>query len=198
MSGFKVNFSVNNQLATPSIHAAPFAQRPAAGQPGRVFIDTDSPSTGIYRDTGSTWIQIAGTGGGGGTLQTVTDAGNTTTNDVAIGTNSNPSAPLDVHGAGVVAILQGTGTNDSFLQFNKSGNGKFKIGNVHNSGNDYFSVYNLQENSDAILVNISTNNVAIGGGTVAPLYRLEVTGSFRNTGAAYLATSGGNVQNHSN
>lgn len=193
MSGFKVNFSVNNQLATPSIHAAPFAQRPAAGQPGRVFIDTDSPSTGIYRDTGTTWIQIAGTGGGGGTLQTVTDAGNTTTNDVAIGTSGAPSAPLDVHGAGVVAILQGTGTNDSFLQFNKSGNGKFKIGNVHNSGNDYFSVYNLQENSDAILVNISTNNVAIGGGTVAPSYRLDITGSLRNSGDAYLATSGGSV-----
>jgi hypothetical protein len=193
MSGFKVNFSVNNQLATPSIHAAPFAQRPAAGQPGRVFIDTDSPSTGIYRDTGTTWIQIAGTGGGGGDLQTVTDAGNTTTNDISIGTSSPPSAPLDVHGAGVIAILQGTGTNDSFLQFNKSGNGKFKIGNVHNSGNDYFSVYNLQENSDAILVNISTNNVAIGGGTVSPSYRLEVTGSLRNTGNAFFATSGGTV-----
>jgi len=190
MSGLKVNFSVNNQLATPSIHAAPFAQRPAAGQPGRVFIDTDSPSTGIYRDTGTTWIQIAGTGGGGGDLQTVTDAGNTTTNDVAIGTSSTPSAPLDVHGAGVVAILQGTGTNDSFLQFNKSGNGKFKIGNVHNSGNDYFSVYNLQENSDAILVNISTNNVAIGGGTVSPSYRLDINGSLRSTGSAYLSTSG--------
>ena len=194
MSGFKVNFSVNNQLATPSIHAAPFIQRPAAGQPGRVFIDTDNPSTGIYRDTGSVWIQIASTSTPeADTLQTVTDRGNTTTQDVAIGTSSTPSAPLDVHGAGVVAILQGTGTNDSFLQFNKSGNGKFKVGNVHNSGNDYFTVYNLQENSDAILVNISTNNVAIGGATVTPTYKLDITGSLRNTGNAFLATGGSNV-----
>lgn len=194
MSGFKVNFSVNNQLATPSIHAAALANRPAAGQPGRVFIDTDNPSTGIYRDTGTIWVQIAETTDPeADTLQTVTDRGNTTTQDIAIGTSSTPSAPLDVHGTDTIAILQGTGTNNAFLQFNKSGNGKFKTGNVHNGGNDYFTVYNMQENADAILVNISTNNVAIGGGVVAPSYRLDVQGSFRTTGAAYLATSGGNV-----
>jgi hypothetical protein len=194
MSGFKVNFSVNNQLATPSIHAAALANRPAAGQPGRVFIDTDNPSTGIYRDTGAIWVQIAETTDPeADTLQTVTDRGNTTTQDVAIGTNSTPSAPLDVHGTDTIAILQGTGTSNAFLQFNKSGNGRFKTGNVHNGGNDYFTVYNMQENSDSILVNISTNNVAIGGGVVAPSYRLDVQGSFRTTGAAYLNTSGGNV-----
>ena len=193
MSGFKVNFSVNNQLATPSIHAAALANRPAAGQPGRVFIDTDNPSTGIYRDTGAIWVQIAETSDPeADTLQTVTDRGNTTTQDIAIGTSSTPSAPLDVHGADTIAILQGTGTNNAFLQFNKSGNGKFKTGNVHNGGNDYFTVYNMQENADAILVNISSNNVAIGGGVVAPTYRLDVQGSLRSTGNTYLATSGGN------
>jgi len=194
MSGFKVNFSVNNQLATPSIHAAALANRPAAGQPGRVFIDTDNPSTGIYRDTGTAWVQIAETSDPeADTLQTVTDRGNTTTHDIAIGTSSTPSAPLDVHGADTIAILQGTGTNNAFLQFNKSGNGKFKTGNVHNGGNDYFTVYNMQENADAILVNISSNNVAIGGGVVAPTYRLDVQGSLRSTGDSYLATSGGSV-----
>lgn len=194
MSGFKVNFSVNNQLATPSIHASALANRPTAGQPGRVFIDTDNPSTGIYRDTGTIWVQIAETSDPeADTLQTVTDRGNTTTQDIAIGTSSTPSAPLDVHGADTIAILQGTGTNNAFLQFNKSGSGKFKTGNVHNGGNDYFTVYNMQENSDSILVNISTNNVAIGGGVVAPSYRLDVQGSFRTTGAAYLGTSGSNI-----
>lgn len=194
MSGFKVNFSVNNQLATPSIHAAALANRPAAGQPGRVFIDTDNPSTGIYRDTGTIWVQIAETSDPeADTLQTVTDRGNTTTQDIAIGTSSTPSAPLDVHGTDTIAILQGTGTSNAFLQFNKSGNGKFKTGNVHNGGNDYFTVYNMQENADAILVNISTNNVAIGGGVVAPSYRLDVQGSLRTTGAAYLGTGGSDV-----
>lgn len=194
MSGFKVNFSVNNQLATPSIHAAALANRPAAGQVGRVFIDSDNPSTGIYRDTGTAWVVIGmPSSPEADTLQTVTDRGNTTTQSITVGSASAPSATLDVHGSGVIAILQGTGTNDSFLQFNKSGNGKFKVGNVHNAGNDYFTVYNLQENSDAILVNISTNNVAIGGGTVTPTYKLDITGSLRNTGNAYFATAGGNA-----
>lgn len=83
MSGFKVNFSVANQLATPSIHAAPFAQRPAAGQPGRLFVDTNNPSTGIYRDTGTVWENITG-GAGSSNLQTVTDAGNTTDNNILL------------------------------------------------------------------------------------------------------------------
>lgn len=188
----RVNFSVTNQLATPAIHAAPLAQQPAAGQPGRVFIDTDNPSTGIYRDTGTIWVNIAATSSPeADTLQSVTDRGNTTTQDIAIGTSSNPSAPLDVHGSDTIAIFQGTGTSNSFLQFNKSGSGKFKVGNVHNGGNDYFTVYNMSENSDAVLVNISTNNVAIGGHTVTPTYKVDIAGSLANTGAAYLGTSGG-------
>jgi hypothetical protein len=85
MSGFKVNFSVNNQLATPSMHAAALANRPAAGQPGRVFIDTDNPSTGIYRDTGTVWVQIAETATSDvDTLQNVTDNGNSTTNNIIL------------------------------------------------------------------------------------------------------------------
>lgn len=79
----RVNFSVTNQLATPSIHAAALANRPTAGQPGRLFVDTDNPSTGIYRDTGTVWENITG-GAGAGNLQTVTDAGNTTDNNILL------------------------------------------------------------------------------------------------------------------
>lgn len=95
MSGFKVNFSVNNQLSTPSIHAAPFAQRPAAGQPGRVFIDSDNPSTGIYRDTGTTWVSIGNPSTPDvDTLQIVTGRGNTTTNSITVGAATSPSVLL--------------------------------------------------------------------------------------------------------
>jgi len=79
----RVNFSVTNQLATPSIHAAALANRPPAGQPGRLFVDTDNPSSGIYRDTGTVWENITG-GAGAGNLQTVTDAGNTTDNNILL------------------------------------------------------------------------------------------------------------------
>lgn len=97
MSGFKVNFSVNNQLATPSIHAAALANRPAAGQPGRVFIDTDNPSTGIYRDTGTTWVVIGMPSSPDvDTLQTVTDRGNTTTQSITVGAATVPAGTIDV------------------------------------------------------------------------------------------------------
>lgn len=97
MSGFKVNFSVNNQLATPSIHAAALANRPAAGQVGRLFVDTDNPSTGMYRDTGTTWIKIAAPSSPeADTLQTVTDRGNTTTQSITVGAATVPVATVDV------------------------------------------------------------------------------------------------------
>lgn len=109
MSGFKVNFSVNNQLSTPSIHAAPFAQRPAAGQPGRVFIDSNNPSTGMYRDTGIVWVQIAETATSDvDTLQNVTDNGNTTTNSITVGAATSPVGTIDVRRT--TAAL--TGAND--------------------------------------------------------------------------------------
>lgn len=79
----RVNFSVTNQLATPAIHAAALANRPPAGQPGRLFVDTDNPSSGIYRDTGTVWENITG-GASAGNLQTVTDAGNTTDNNILL------------------------------------------------------------------------------------------------------------------
>jgi hypothetical protein len=97
MSGFKVEFSVINQLATPAFHAAPLAQRPAAGQVGRVFIDTDNPSTGMYRDTGTAWVQIAETAASDvDTLQNVTDNGNTTTNNITVGASNVPIGTIDV------------------------------------------------------------------------------------------------------
>lgn len=59
-----INFNILNQLQTPAFYASSLATRPAFGFPGRVFIDTDVPSTGLYRDTGSAWVSIADPGGG--------------------------------------------------------------------------------------------------------------------------------------
>jgi hypothetical protein len=96
----RVDFSIVNQLATPAIHAAALANRPAAGQVGRIFIDTDNPSTGIYRDTGTTWIKIgAPSSPEADTLQTVTDRGNTTTQSVTIGAGTIPVGTIDVRRA---------------------------------------------------------------------------------------------------
>jgi hypothetical protein len=62
---FDVDFHILNQKATPAIYADTLANRPAASFAGRLFVDTASPY-GIYRDTGSAWVQIASNGGGSG------------------------------------------------------------------------------------------------------------------------------------
>jgi len=62
---FDVDFHILNQKATPAIYADTLANRPNFGFAGRIFINTASPY-GVYRDTGSAWVQIASNGGGGG------------------------------------------------------------------------------------------------------------------------------------
>lgn len=61
----QVDFNILNQRGTPMFFQDALANRPAAGVPGRLFVQTDSPF-GIYRDTGSAWTAVATTTGGGG------------------------------------------------------------------------------------------------------------------------------------
>jgi len=62
---FEVDFHILNQKSTPAIYADDLANRPAFGFAGRIFINTVTPY-GVYRDTGTSWVQIASNGGGGG------------------------------------------------------------------------------------------------------------------------------------
>jgi len=98
-----IDLSILNQRQTPAFYASSLATRPAFGFAGRIFIDTDSPSTGLYRDTGSAWVQIADPGAGTtGTLQQVTTNGNTTSQGITItagGLNANN-----------ISLAQNTGT----------------------------------------------------------------------------------------
>lgn len=59
-----LDFSILNQKGTPMFFSDTLAARPAFGIAGRIFIAIDSPF-GVYRDTGTGWDQIAGSGGGG-------------------------------------------------------------------------------------------------------------------------------------
>lgn len=79
-----VDFSVTNQLASPAIYASSFATRPAASFKGRLFVDTNVPSTGIYRDTGTAWVAIAGSAAEVQDLESVCQIGNTATTGVLV------------------------------------------------------------------------------------------------------------------
>lgn len=111
-----VDFSILNQKATPAIYADTLALRPAAGFAGRLFVDTASPY-GVYRDTGSIWVQIAsGTGGG---TSTGVNGLNGTTNIGLGGTLANNTT---INGGNNQLTITAVSTfNNSALNYNATG-----------------------------------------------------------------------------
>jgi len=107
--GLKNN--ILNQKGTPAFYSDVFANRPAFGYAGRVFISTDTGA--IYEDTGSAWTLIADAGAGTtGTLQQVTTNGNTTSAGIVItaGGLSANSISNSSFTTGSVLFADGSGT----------------------------------------------------------------------------------------
>jgi len=154
----RVHYEILNQKGTPAFFSDTFANRPAFGYAGRVFISTDTGA--IYEDTGSAWTLIADAGAGTtGTLQQVTTNGNTTSQGIVItagnlGINtSSPGAPLDIHGTGTVAQFNGTGTNNAYVFFQNAGASKWRIGNNYNSNQNSLDFYSFNAASIAASFN---------------------------------------------
>lgn len=155
--GLTVHFEVLNQLGTPMMYSSSLATRPESGIQGRIFFRTDSPY-GIYRDNGTTWDQIAGSGGGGGIAGTGTatqiaffSAATTLASSAnlfwdntngRLGINNNtPGSSLDIHSS-VQSVIQANNTTlgNSFVTFQLQGTGKWQTGNVYNAGDNYFRI----------------------------------------------------------
>jgi hypothetical protein len=162
-----VDLSILNQKGTPAFYSDIFANRPAFGYAGRVFISTDTGA--IYEDTGSAWVLIADAGAGTtGTLQQVTTNGNTTTQglvvtsgNVAIGT-ATAGAPLDIHSTGTNAQFNGTGTNNAYVFFQNAGTSKWRLGNFYNAGANSFDIYDTTNATTRLSVR-NTGEVLITG-----------------------------------
>lgn len=152
-----LDLSILNQKGTPMFYSDTLALRPAFGIAGRIFIAIDSPY-GIFRDTGSAWVQIAGGGAGSG----ITGTGTATqiayfTGASSIASSANlfwdntnarlgvntatPSSSLDVHSTSQ-AIIQANNTTlgNAFLTFLLQDVGKWQLGNVYNAGANYFRI----------------------------------------------------------
>ena len=80
--GFSYNVNVLNQKGSPALYTDIFANRPAAGYQGRLFVSTDTAA--IYEDTGTAWTLIANVSSGAGTLQQVTTNGNTSNVGISV------------------------------------------------------------------------------------------------------------------
>jgi hypothetical protein len=81
----RINNNILNQKGTPAFFSDTFANRPAFGFAGRVFISTDTGQ--IFEDTGTAWTLLADAGVGGGTLASVTANGNSTATGIVITAN---------------------------------------------------------------------------------------------------------------
>jgi hypothetical protein len=152
-----LDLSILNQKGTPMFYSDTLALRPAFGIAGRIFIAIDSPY-GIFRDTGSAWVQIAGSTGGApitgsgtatqiayfNTSSSLTSSANlfwdNTNSRLGVNT-ATPSSSLDVHSTSQ-AIIQANNTTlgNAFLTFLLQDVGKWQLGNVYDAGNNYFRI----------------------------------------------------------
>jgi hypothetical protein len=203
----RIDLDILNQKQTPAFYASSLATRPAASFVGRIFIDSDNPSTGLYRDTGTAWVQIADPGAGTtGTLQQVTTNGSSTTvgistsgNGIGIGTTIPGSNRLDIHSAsGINATFNGTGTTNAALQLQLAGVGKWNLSNFYNAAANDFIITDVLNTTNRLtikntgqtfigtdttssglfVVNSSTSdNHYVAIGSNAPSYRLRDVGS---------------------
>jgi len=189
MSNISVDYDILNQKQTPAFYASSLATIPAFGYPGRIFIDTDTPSSGIYRDTGSAWVQVADPGAGTtGTLQQVTTNGNSTNLPIVVqnmllskgaGTGSNNTGlginalVFNITGYSNTAIgsgsllnnttgIQNTAIGKSSLTSNTIGNSNTAIGTVA-LGSNTTANYNTAIGTSALSSNTTgSQNIGIG------------------------------------
>ena len=167
-----VDFNILNQLGSPSINSNTFANRPAAGQTGRLFVSTDTFE--IYRDNGTTWDLIGGPGS-----STITGTGTATqvayfTSSQAIGSSANlfwdntntrlgigtstPGVRLDIHGTGNMLQINSTSaTANALMSFQRTGTNVWRLGDQYNSGSNYFELHNTVLTNNAIEINAATN-----------------------------------------
>jgi len=173
-----INNSIINQKGTPAFYSDIFANRPAFGYAGRVFISTDTGA--IYEDTGTSWTLIADAGAGTtGTLQQVTTNGNSTT----LGISVQGISITDGAGTGG----GNTGVGASTLLVNTTGSSNTGIGyqslsaNTTGAGNTAIGQQSLLSNTTASF------NTAIGNSSLSA----NVSGEYNTAiGESSLSTQG--------
>jgi hypothetical protein len=178
-----LDLSILNQKGTPMFNSDTFANRPAFGIVGRIFISTDTKE--FYRDTGTSWELIGGPGSGtitgsGAATQvafwngasTITGSNNlfwdSTNNYLGISTNT-PTTALDVHHSTPSGAIfnQTTATNNNTINFQTSGSGRWRIGNFYTAGADDFGIFDVVGTLQQFTIVKTTGQTFIGAKTTA-------------------------------
>jgi len=128
-----------------------------------IVITAEGLSSNTITNTANTLgsVLFAGTGG----LESQSNATffwDNTNKRLGIG-NASPGAPLDIHGTGTQLQLNGTGSSNSYIQFQNAGVSKWRIGNTYSAGANSYGIYNNGLSSLALTIN-STNNGIITTG----------------------------------
>lgn len=102
-----------------------------------------------------------------------------TNSRLGIGTVT-PGVKFDIHGTGVIQQLNGTTTNNSYLDFQNAGSTKFRIGNTYNAGQNRLSIFNAAGTTE-IITAFQTGNWAINS-IIDAGFKLDVNGTCRIQG----------------
>ena len=159
------NSGVNNYGGVPLIGANTLANRPAASIRGRLFVDTTNNL--LQYDTGTAWVTIGAAGslsgsGAAGQATFWTGASTISGDNAFFWDNTNkrlglgtttPGVRADFHGTGVIQQLNGTTTNNAFLDFQNAGTTQWRIGNNYNGGNRLFQIIDQISSRNTVLVN---------------------------------------------
>jgi hypothetical protein len=193
MGGILINAGVINYGGLPSGGSGLLAARPAAGVVGRIYIASDSAL--LYRDTGSAWVTIGGSGpsGSGAAGQATFWTGasvisgdnaffwDNTNKRLGLGT-ATPGVRLDIHGTGVIQQINGTTTNNAYLDFQNAGTTNWRLGNTYNAGSPLFQLFYQPTTTNVISIN-SNSHVLLFNTVDYYNYDFQVKGSgyFYNT-----------------
>jgi hypothetical protein len=194
--------SVLNQFGSPSLNSNTFANRPAAGQNGRLFVSTDTLA--IYRDTGSAWDNLTAGGGSIGTLQQVTTLGNRTNQKIFIGPTvvTPTNNDLDVYGYSLVRNTVDSQSNLGpifYSQYTINYNGTALSGfansmfaqDIYNVGASTSIASSTQAGTSLNIntykfTNVATITMQQPGGTIRAASAITAYSQFQNTAAGTL------------
>lgn len=140
LAGYGITDAVLNAGGTPSIQEGTLAGRPAAGTAGRLYVCTDLHT--IYRDTGSSWVEISPTSAldvytensSSPVASTVTGA-----NAVSIGSGNTSGVTVGLAtGAGAVTRAYGAEAraSGSFSTAGDAQAGKYVLRNITTDGTE--------------------------------------------------------------
>lgn len=167
-----LDLSILNQKGTPMFFSDLTANRPAAGIVGRIFIATDSPY-GIFRDTGSAWEQVAGSGGGA--VNTIYTANDTLTSNRTVASGgfglsftSTTYIGTAAIGSGSGKLIVGSSSADNGIQVFGANSPSIRVDNAQSGATQRFAI-GLSTATNNFIQGSASGDVCITTASASPM-----------------------------